>query len=347
MDLSRVSGKGQDDYAPLFFRLLPHRLEQHNSSGHRHVQAFDVALHRDRRPASRTVRGPAAAGPLPSAPSTIARGSVKSISSYARRRVARQPDRPDSRLLQLVERARDVHHGRRSARAPPRRPTLSPTTPSSDAACRACRTTPCPPAASTRAQNRADVVRILDAVEHHEQRRVGAAAGDELLDRRIPRRHDAPRPRPDARRRARRGRARCAIDVRSTATPGLPRPARRSRPSTRRLTRIAVPYARQRFAHGVDAADQHALRGTRMSMPKSDELIPPRPAALTARQRVHECRARSRQPTIGATPASGAAAPRRDRSPAPPDPARALGLAGQRDANRMEQRPPLLPGPLP
>ena len=43
--------------------------------------------------------------------------------------------------------------------------------PPSGAAWRVCRTTPCAPAASTRAQNRAEVVRILDAVEHDDQRR--------------------------------------------------------------------------------------------------------------------------------------------------------------------------------
>ena len=40
------------------------------------------------------------------------------------------------------------------------------------------------------AQNRADVVRILDAVEHDDQRRLRRRGGDELLDAVVARRLD-------------------------------------------------------------------------------------------------------------------------------------------------------------
>ena len=43
-----------------------------------------------------------------------------------------------------------------------------------------CRTMPCAPDASTCTHNRADVVRIFDAVENHEKRRRGGRAADEL-----------------------------------------------------------------------------------------------------------------------------------------------------------------------
>ena len=55
--------------------------------------------------------------------------------------------------------------------------------PSSGAACRDCRTTPSRARRVHRPQNRADVVRIFDAVEHDDER--GARARrDEILDAR-------------------------------------------------------------------------------------------------------------------------------------------------------------------
>ena len=183
--------------------------------------------------------------PVPSAPSTIAVGSVQ----VAARRSARapspsRPDRPDARRLQFVDRARDVHHGRdahvreRAGRglARPRR-----------------RATPRGASAGRRRarrrhrgpQNRADVVRILDPVEHDEQRRLLARGRDQILDRVAPRRPSTsattswctpPRAR----------RCSTAASTRSTGTPISPRQRQRLidapvGPRARRASRCTRP----------------------------------------------------------------------------------------------------------
>ena len=113
--------------------------------------------------------------PVPSAPTTTAVGSVQVDLVVAHRRFAREADRPDAGLLQLLERARDVDDvrdphvrdraGRRLGRRAVERRRM-PRLP--DDARRARRI--------DRAQDRADVVRILDTVEHDEQAAAPAAA---------------------------------------------------------------------------------------------------------------------------------------------------------------------------
>ena len=101
------------------------------------------------RPASRTAPAPAAAARCPSAPTTSAVGSVKSISIVARS-ARRPPARPSRRRPPSTPRAR----GRCSRR--PRSCTCDTApadafaaAPPSGAAWRVCRTTPSAPAAST------------------------------------------------------------------------------------------------------------------------------------------------------------------------------------------------------
>ena len=148
-----------------FEAALANRLEQHDSGRHRHVQTLDVTPHRNRHePVAALPHQPPQ--PVPSAPTTRAVGSVKSISivaSSARRRPAR-PSRPPPPSASSSARAMfttsailtcDDRAGRRlGRRAAERRrvPRLA------DDAVGAGRI--------DRPQDRADVVRILDAVEH-------------------------------------------------------------------------------------------------------------------------------------------------------------------------------------
>ena len=97
----------------------------------------------------------------------------------ALRRIPREANRPDAELFQLLDRARDVHLGRdRHVRHGARRRFRG------DAVER--RRMPRLPHDAVRTrridgpQDGADVVRILDAVEHDEQRRRGRAPLDDL-----------------------------------------------------------------------------------------------------------------------------------------------------------------------
>ena len=140
--------------ASTYRRLMPprlpplaDRLEQHDAGRDRHVQAADLPAHghgaATKSQCSRTSRR----SPSPSAPTTSAVGRRKSIRRRRLRSVGVEADGPDAQRLQLLDGARDVDHvddpdvreraGRRLRRRAP-----------SGAAWRACRTTPCAPAAS-------------------------------------------------------------------------------------------------------------------------------------------------------------------------------------------------------
>ena len=157
---------------PLFARHAAERLrtERFRSpptrSGSRRGPRIGIDTSQSHR--SRTSRR----SPVPSAPTTTAVGSVKSISSY---RFEASPARPTVQtpaLLQLLERARDVddlrdlHVRHRAGRRLRRRAVER-------------RRVPRLPHDAVGAgridgpQDRADVVRILDAVEHDDQRRAG------------------------------------------------------------------------------------------------------------------------------------------------------------------------------
>ena len=128
--------------------------------------------------------------PVPSAPSTSAVGTVKSTSIVPLPRVPRQADGPDSRLLQLLERPRDVHDCRRRGRGRPPRPTPSWPPPSSAAACRAWRTTPWHPAASTARSTAPTFCGSSMPSSTTSERRLRRRGGDELRHAVIARRHE-------------------------------------------------------------------------------------------------------------------------------------------------------------
>ena len=210
--------------------------------------------------------------PVPSAPSTKAVGSVRSISIVplaARRRRAR----PSTRRRPSAPRAPGrCSRPPPSSRARPHRPTPSPRPPPSGAACRVCRTTPSAPAAST-VRRIAPTLCGSSIPSSTTSSGGGAALAHQVRDRvRVGGCTLAPRP-PDARRpRAARSSAasstRCT-GIRPLARPGAARPAIRS--SARRLTRSAVARAGpQRLEHGVDAVDEHSIIG---------ELCSPNPSA--------------------------------------------------------------------
>ena len=194
--------------------------------------------------------------------------------------------------------------------------------PSSAAARRVWRTRPVPPTRIHAADDGADVVRILDAVEHHEQRRPGRLAQEV----RHLRAHAAPPrrpPRPGARRRD------CAES--STAASTCSTASRMASRFTQHLLHAAIRAAAhaqprdapalQRLEHRVDAEHLHQS-----------------PSAAT------NCSARSRQPMTGAGPRRpAAAAGARYRGAGRPD--GAVGLAGQGHANGMEETASLLPCP--
>ena len=196
--------------------------------------------------------------PWPSAPTTSAVGYCQIQLIVWRFGLGVQPHRPDPGLLEFLERPRDVDDvrdrhvmhgagrclGRRAVerRRPPRLP---------DDAGRA--------GGVDRAQDRADVLRILDAVEHDDQRRarVRAARGPSSVGCRAALRRR--RRRPDGRRRraSRSSASRVHAARRRTPRAAASSSTRRRRSSSRPATRICAHASRaQRLGDGVDAVDR-------------------------------------------------------------------------------------------
>ena len=146
--------------------------------GDRRVQAVHGGPASESTPASRTARGCSPQpGPLRS---DHQRGRRRVIERVVRlRRIPRQPHRPHAGRLQVLERARDVHHVRASRRDRARRRLRR----------RAAERRRMPrlphhavrPRRVGRPQNRAEVVRILDPIEHDDQRRA-FRLHDEIFD---------------------------------------------------------------------------------------------------------------------------------------------------------------------
>ena len=205
------------------------------------------------RPAGRTAPAPAAAvrslrrrARSPSAASNPPRRSDSAA-------VARQSDRPHPELLQFLERAGDVHFGRRSARAPARRPT--PWRPRRRAAPHggSAARRRAPPAASTRPQDRAEVVRILDAVEHDDEwsgrRRGFDQFAQAVVARPFDLRHD-----PLMHATVRRRRSIAASSARSTVTP-----CARARASASSMRRSPRGPTRTRLTRPLRSASRTGL----------------------------------------------------------------------------------------
>ena len=155
-----------------------------------------------------------------------------------------------------------------------------------------------PPAASTRAQDRADVVRILDAVEHDEQRRLRRRRR-----RPAPARCSRAAPRlrrrsPGARRRAQRDRAPAHPHARSAR----PLACASASASSMRLSAARAdpkpphPSGAQRLEDRIEAVDDH--RSTRFASRAQDRPARAR-AKAAARSRaaaMRRCPRRRRQP---------------------------------------------------
>ena len=215
-------------------------------------------------PASRTAPGPAAAARSPRRP----RPAPSAASSRSRRSAsARRPASPTVQTpasFSVLERPRDVHDlrdlhvrdgaGRRLRRRAVERRRV-PRLP--DDAVGAGRV--------DRPQNRADVVRILDAVEHDDaaarpSRRATRSSTLKRAGLLAPRRR-----RPGATRAARQPIELVGADARAPGRPA-PRPAGR-RPSARSSARARHADRRhapgaQRFEDRIDAVDQHAINGS-------------------------------------------------------------------------------------
>ena len=219
------------------------------------------------------------------------------------------------------------------------------------------------------AQDRADVVRILDPVEHDDQRRLPAPpprpapATLEVAARALDARRRAPGATPPRAARS----SECA-STRSTGTAALA-PAPRAVDASIRARADAQPLhaARsQRLEDRVHAANEHlAILSTRIESSRGSVQL--REAAdgptkivlrfavfmlgMTVPRQLFDAsappransRARSRHPTIVATPAGrGSSAPRSIAGHGEIQLGTA-GLAGERHANRMEQRRPFWP----
>ena len=116
------------------------------------------------------------------------------------------------------------------------------------------------PGSIDRAQNRAEVVRILDAVEDDDERHRGIPSGHEIVQRRrlfVDQLGDQPLVQPPLA-----SRSRSAVDTRRSATPA--RSAARTTSITRGARVLAHPHfthaaGAKRFNDGIDAVNQHIM----------------------------------------------------------------------------------------
>ncbi len=176
-----------------------------------------------------------------------------------------------------------------------------------------------------RPQDRADVLRILDAVEHDEERRAGRRRRDEIADRVVARRVDV------GDHALMHAAARRALERRDVDP--LDRHASLPRERDRFLDAPIgagadpqLPHASgaQRLHHGVHAVHDHG------------------PSPQAAREHLGALAAADHRRDARRARELRAAIDRRHREIE----LRSARFARQRDANRMEQRAPLLPGPL-
>ena len=206
----------------------------------------------------RSSREPAAAALSPQRPP---RTRWAACSPPRRRRLSRyrrKPDRPDVGRLQFFDGPRDVHHGRdahvvdRAGRRLGRRAVERrgmPRLPHHAIGARRIH----------RSENRADVLRILDAVEHHEQAR--ALAPQPPVRRPCtPPAAAVRRPRPGARRRgsAARGRADRAVSIANRNSCARATRASTRGPAPRSWTSLRDTPRLQRFGDCLNAVnDRH------------------------------------------------------------------------------------------